>query len=169
VKSFLIGVGRRHGIPIPFDMRPPALDTFAADGLRIHFPTRTVEVDGRPIELTGTEYRLLCLLARNAGQVLRYETLLEGAWGSDCSTTDVLRFQVSRLRAKLEANPASQRYIFARPGVGYWFVGPADGPGREAIDSDQRRAGRRPARVLGMPGSPWELLAGRQTGWLAAA
>jgi DNA-binding response OmpR family regulator len=103
-------------------------DTFAADGLRIDFPTQTVHVDGRLVALTDTEYRLLRHLVRNAGQVLSPRALLQQASSADCATTDLVRFQVSRLRAKLEPDRASPRYIFREPGVGYWFRGPTVGP-----------------------------------------
>src|SRR4051812_12025898 len=45
-------------------------DTFSVDGLRIHFPSQTVHVDGQLMALTDTEYSLLRHLVRNAGRVL---------------------------------------------------------------------------------------------------
>jgi two-component system, OmpR family, response regulator len=146
----------------------PDWDTFAVDGLRIHFPSRTVHVDGRLITLSDTEYRLLCHLVRNAGRVLSCHTLLQHAWSSECPTTDVVRFQVSRLRAKLEAGWVTPRYIFAKPGVGYWFRGPADGPRREQITRENRRVVPFPTRDLDMLRSTRELLAAYQPIWTAA-
>jgi two-component system KDP operon response regulator KdpE len=102
-------------------------ETFASDGLTIHFPSQEVHVDGRRVALTNTEYRLLYHLVRNAGQVMPHRALLQLAWGSEAYGTDVVRVYVSRLRSKLEPNAESPRYIFTKAGLGYLFVGGTDG------------------------------------------
>ena len=76
--------------------------------------------DGREIPLTTTEFRLLCELARHAGQVLSRDRLLELVWGyeflGDSRLVDVA---VQRLRAKVEPDPARPRLITTVRGVGY--------------------------------------------------
>ena len=113
---------RSQAPPIPV----PALQTYSHGGLTIHFPSRDVEVDGRSIPLTNTEYRLLYHLVRNAGRIVSHRDLLQTAWGSDNYGEDVVRVYVSRLRAKIEPNPAQPRYIVTKSGLGYLFAGEPD-------------------------------------------
>src|SRR6266542_3173463 len=113
---------RAQAPPIPV----PALQTYSHGGLTIHFPSRDVEVDGRSIPLTNTEYRLLYHLVRNAGRIVSHRDLLRTAWGSDNYGEDVVRVYVSRLRAKIEPNPAQPRYIVTKSGLGYLFAGKPD-------------------------------------------
>jgi two-component system, OmpR family, response regulator MtrA len=75
---------------------------------------------GEEVPLTTTEFRLLCELARHAGQVLSRERLLDLVWGyqflGDSRLVDVA---MQRLRAKVEADPARPRLITTVRGVGY--------------------------------------------------
>jgi two-component system KDP operon response regulator KdpE len=103
----------------------PALQTYSQGGLTIHFPSRDVEVDGRSVPLTNTEYRLLYHLVRNAGRIVSHRDLLQSAWGSDSYGEDVVRVYVSRLRAKIEPDVARPRYILTKSGLGYLFAGEA--------------------------------------------
>jgi two-component system, OmpR family, KDP operon response regulator KdpE len=98
--------------------------SFQADGLGIHFPTREVRVDGRPVALTGTEYRLLYHLVQNAGRLMTYEALLRLVWGSESYGADVVRVYISRLRKKIEAGPRRAPHIITKPSLGYVFMAP---------------------------------------------
>ncbi len=81
-----------------------------------------VRVRGKPVLLTGTEYRLLYHLARNAGQVLPYQMLLARAWGDGLGgDINSLRTYIWRLRQKVEATPQQPRIIMTERGVGYRF------------------------------------------------
>jgi len=112
----------------------PALQTYSRGGLTIHFPSRDVEVEGRSVPLTNTEYRLLYHLIRNAGRIVSHRDLLQSAWGSDSYGEDVVRVYVSRLRAKIEPDVARPRYILTKSGLGYLFAGEAAGTASESID-----------------------------------
>lgn len=105
----------------------PALQTYSYGGLTINFPRRDVEVEGRSIPLTNTEYRLLYHLVRNTGTIVSHRELLHSAWGSDNYGEDVVRVYVSRLRAKIEPDPARPRFILTKAGMGYLFPGVAGG------------------------------------------
>src|SRR5438309_3287355 len=129
---------RSQAPPIPV----PALQTYSHGGLTIHFPSRDVEVDGRSIPLTNTEYRLLYHLVRNAGRIVSHRDLLQTAWGSDSYGEDVVRVYVSRLRAKIEPDPAHPRYIVTKSGLGYLFVGE---PGRTVETGQVAATQERPA------------------------
>lgn len=86
---------------------------------------RTVEVQGRPIRLTPTEFNLLQQLMRNAGKVLPHETLLARVWGPEYRREiDYLKVYIRRLREKLEHDPQNPEYILTEYGIGYWFRGP---------------------------------------------
>ncbi len=78
--------------------------------------------NGEAINLTKLEFKLLYFLMSNAGQVLNHNDIMERVWGYDSeSDYDVLRVHLSRLRHKLETDPANPRLIQTIPGVGYSF------------------------------------------------
>jgi two-component system response regulator MprA len=80
---------------------------------------RLVERGGEPVDLTRTEFNLLELLLRNAGQVLTRELILERVWGYDFQTTsNSLEVYVGYLRRKTEAG-GGERLIHTVRGVGY--------------------------------------------------
>jgi two-component system KDP operon response regulator KdpE len=93
---------------------------FVVDELVIDRARREVKVAGREIQLTPTEYGLLCALAAHAGKVLTHRQLLRELWGPGYEQeTHMLRVNISNLRRKLEPDPARPHYIRTEPGVGY--------------------------------------------------
>ena len=83
-----------------------------------------VQVNGRKVELTPTEYRLLYHLASNRGRVMPQDTLLAKVWGVDYrDESHYLKVYVRRLREKLEQDPANPEYVLTVRGVGYTFPG----------------------------------------------
>ena len=81
---------------------------------------RTVTRDERPIALTRTEFDVLLELARRPGQVFTREVLLERVWGYDfLGDSRLVDVAVGRLRAKVEAQPASPSLVVTVRGVGY--------------------------------------------------
>jgi two-component system KDP operon response regulator KdpE len=110
---------RSGGMPLSHEL------PFTADAIHVDFERRQVSVDGEPISLTGTEYRLLYHLVRNAGQVMTHESLLARVWGREYTDEiDYLKVYVNRLRNKLEKEPSNPEYILTEYGVGYWFRKP---------------------------------------------
>jgi len=90
------------------------------DDLRIDFNAHRVTVHGEIIPMTATEYKLLEILARNAGRVVPYQTLLNRVWGRYAvDSSDYLKVYIHRLRHKLEDDPAHPRYIRTVRGQGY--------------------------------------------------
>jgi DNA-binding response OmpR family regulator len=91
-------------------------------GLVIDLPRRTVEVDGRPVQLTYVEFELLARLAARPGRVFSRRMLLEALWGSaefrDPRTIDV---HVRHLREKLERDSRNPELILTVRSVGYRF------------------------------------------------
>ena len=93
--------------------------------LSIDYAQRTVTMAGQRIVLTPTEYRILAVLAHNAGRVVPQERLLEHAWGSAyVGENHLLQVNINRLRRKLESDPMHPRYILFEPGVGYVLAVP---------------------------------------------
>ena len=86
--------------------RPKAVEPDARlrfDGLVIDPVTRSVQRDGRDVELTGTEFELLLLLAREPGKVFSRDDILNQLRGHDAELfTRAVDIVVSRLRRKLE-------------------------------------------------------------------
>ena len=75
--------------------------------------------DGRPLELTRTELRLLELFMRNPGRVLSREQMLDRVWGVDARTSsNGVEVYVGYLRRKLEEGGAP-RVIQTVRGIGY--------------------------------------------------
>ena len=88
--------------------------------LRIDYAAGCVYLAEEEVHLTPTEYKLLCLLARNTGKVLTHNYILKEVWGSALvSDTPSLRVFMATLRKKIEKTPSQPRYIQTHIGVGY--------------------------------------------------
>ncbi len=71
--------------------------------LMLDLPTRRVTSGGIDIELTPTEFSILEMLMRHAGQVVTRKMLCEQLWESDWEgTTNVIEVHINRLRTKLQ-------------------------------------------------------------------
>jgi two-component system KDP operon response regulator KdpE len=74
------------------------------------------------LHLTRTEWNLLEVLLRNAGKLVDSHQLLTQVWGPGYQReTNYLRFYMSRLRGKLEAEPSRPRHLLTEPGYGYRY------------------------------------------------
>ncbi|GAA5182244.1 two-component system response regulator KdpE [Niveibacterium umoris] len=88
--------------------------------IRLDLARREVTRAGTAIHLTPIEYRLLALLASNAGRVLTQRQLLKDVWGpGHMEDGHYLRVFIANLRKKLEADPLRPTYIKTETGVGY--------------------------------------------------
>jgi DNA-binding response OmpR family regulator len=97
-------------------------EAISAGGLRIDLARRTVEVQGRPVQLTYVEFELLRTLAGQPGRVYSRRMLLEALWGAaDYREPRTIDVHVRHLREKLERDPAEPEYILTVRGVGYRF------------------------------------------------
>jgi two-component system response regulator RegX3 len=100
----------------------PVPGTLEAGPVRLDVERHVVTVDGRPAPMPLKEFDLLELLMRNAGRVLTRMQLIDRVWGSDyVGDTKTLDVHVKRLRAKVEPDPASPRYLVTVRGLGYKF------------------------------------------------
>lgn len=102
--------------------------SFCCGDLVIDFGEHRVTVAGEDVGLSATEYKLLSLLARNAGRVLTQDQLLEWIWGWEYrGERHILQVAVARLRQKIGDDPHNPRYIVTRVGIGYTFRKPDEG------------------------------------------
>ena len=93
---------------------------FQVAGLKLDLSRREITLDGAPIHLTPNEFKLLAVLAKNAGRVLTHRQLLREVWGPGSGEeTHYLRVYMNQLRQKLERDPARPRYLMTEAGVGY--------------------------------------------------
>ncbi len=103
----------------------PSEMQYEAGDLRVDFSRRRVFVRGQEVELTPTEYRLLCELVKQPGRILVPDYLTERVWGPGYEEGDkLIRQAIHRLRRKIETNPQRPTYIRTRPGLGYIFLPP---------------------------------------------
>jgi DNA-binding response OmpR family regulator len=93
---------------------------FSVGELTVDFDRRKVVVRGQEVSMSRTEWQLLQQLALNAGKVMLHEELLVRTWGPEYrDDVEYLRVWVSRLRRKIEDDPARPNYLKTVPGVGY--------------------------------------------------
>ncbi len=96
---------------------------FTCGELSIDFAQHKIMVAEKEVRLTSTEYRILSLLARNAGRVLTQDQLLERVWGTEYrGDHHTLQAAVARLRQKIEDTPQKPKYIVTRRGIGYTMM-----------------------------------------------
>lgn len=89
-------------------------------GLEIDLAGHTVTRDGQPISLTPLEFDLLANLARQPGQVMTRESLLDNVWGYEKSVDSrLVNVHIQRLRSKIEEDPENPQIVLTVRGVGY--------------------------------------------------
>ena len=88
--------------------------------LRVDYAGGCAFLGGQELHLTPIEFKLLCLLSKNAGKVLTHTFITQNIWGRSWEN-DVasLRVFMATLRKKLEADPVAPQYIQTHVGVGY--------------------------------------------------
>lgn len=92
------------------------------DNLVIDFDKHEVTVEGKRVDLSPTEFRLLSVLSRHKGRVLPHEFLLTEVWGPEyVGEVDYLRLYISYLRRKIEKDASKPSLIHNEWGVGYRF------------------------------------------------
>lgn len=100
------------------------------DGLEIIPERHQVFVNNKEAFLTGKEFQILMLLARNRGRVFSKEQIYDSVWNNEYVFDDRnMTAYINKIRRKIEPNPARPRYILTVWGVGYKFNGeiePAD-------------------------------------------
>lgn len=92
--------------------------------VEVDFPRGEVRRGGIAVELTPIEFKLLGVFIRSRGRILTRDQLLAGAWGPDTFASGrIVDNHIANLRRKIEADPASPRYLRNLRGLGYRFDG----------------------------------------------
>ena len=88
--------------------------------LRLDPLTRSVTLEGKPIDLSALEFDLLAALLHSPGRVFTRDELIAAVWGEDFSGVDrVVDVHVSHLRRKLGDDAERPRFVATVRGVGY--------------------------------------------------
>ncbi len=105
---------------------PAAPDVVQVGEVELDPATRTVKLDGKPIDLTSVEFNLLEVLLREAGRVVPRERLVNAVLSRKFSPFDrSIDMHVSKVRKKLGDTDADEHIKTVR-GVGYIFARPRE-------------------------------------------
>jgi len=97
-----------------------AEDEIYINGLNLNMRTNEVYVNDDPVHLTPTEFKILELLMRNAGQIFSIEKIYENVWGEEFfESENTVAVHIRRIREKIEINPKQPFYLKVVWGVGY--------------------------------------------------
>jgi DNA-binding response OmpR family regulator len=110
---------------------PDKTGIFSHEGLMVDTKNRRVSVSSKPVHLTHHEYALLTTFITSPGRTFNRDELLDKLYpkGEAAVIDRVVDVHIGKLRAKIEPDPSSPRYILTERGIGYRF---ADHPPDEA-------------------------------------
>ena len=106
--------------------RSPAAGAVSAcrfGDVEVDFRSAEVMREGKPVDLSAREFKLLQYLVEHRGATVSREELLKKVWGYDATPlTRTVDVHIAWLRQKLEPNPPRPRYILTVHGIGYKFT-----------------------------------------------
>jgi DNA-binding response OmpR family regulator len=89
-------------------------------GLQMDLASKILYVDGRPVKLTATEWKILELLIRNPGHVFSAEEIYTRVWKESAfAVENTVMVHIRRIREKIEIDPKDPRYLKVVWGIGY--------------------------------------------------
>ena len=92
--------------------------------IEVDFTRAEVRREGRLVETTPLEFKLLSTFVRRRGRILTREQLLDDVWRPDsCPSDRVIDNHIMNLRRKIEPEPQEPRYLVSVRGLGYRFDG----------------------------------------------
>ena len=95
-------------------------DIYKSGDLVINDSTKTVEVDGKEVKLTPTEYNILLFLTKNKGKVYSIEQIYENVWEEESyGAENIIAVHIRHIREKIEINPREPKYLKVIWGIGY--------------------------------------------------
>lgn len=124
VSRIKANIRRYHGeTRVPAPTAAPVEGVITVGNLVIDTRKYSVQKDGNVIALSKKEYDLLEFFAKNRGKVFQREEIMEKVWGYDGFYGDLRTVDVtlSRIRKKIEKNPAEPEFIQNKRGVGYFM------------------------------------------------
>lgn len=95
---------------------------FAFDDVIVDIDAREVRKDGKPVDITATEFDVLMCLLESRGRALTREAIFQKVWGPNHhGTPRTIDNFIQQLRAKLERSPQEPKHFHTVRGVGYRF------------------------------------------------
>jgi DNA-binding response OmpR family regulator len=89
-------------------------------GLTLDTDAKELTVDGEPVRLTATEYRILELLMSNPGMVFSAERIYQRVWNEEgFAVENTVMVHIRHIREKIEINPKNPKYLKVVWGIGY--------------------------------------------------
>ncbi|MEA4832402.1 MAG: response regulator transcription factor [Oscillospiraceae bacterium] len=99
-------------------------DRIRIGGLELNRAAKNVTVDGEPVKLTATEYKILELLMENKNRVFSPEEIYSRVWENDAySVENTVMVHIRRIREKIEIDPKEPKYLVVVWGIGYKIEG----------------------------------------------
>lgn len=90
------------------------------EGLTLDASAREIRVDGEPVKLTPTEYKITELLLKNAGRVFSIREIYELVWNEEAyNAENIVAVHIRKIREKIEVDPKNPRYLKVVWGLGY--------------------------------------------------
>ena len=88
--------------------------------LELDTEAKRFSVRGSEVKLTPTELKIVTLLMKNPGRIFNAKEIYERVWDSDAyAAENTVMIHISRIRSKIEINPAKPEYIKVVWGIGY--------------------------------------------------
>jgi two-component system alkaline phosphatase synthesis response regulator PhoP len=107
---------------IKFTLNTDKSESYKFANMEHHPNTHTLLRDGKKVELTILENRILLYFLKNENKVINREELMMEVWGYNTDVnTRTLDMHIVRLRKKIEINPDSPQYLQTVRGIGYKF------------------------------------------------
>lgn len=134
------------------DLPAPAETTFSVGRWRVDPAADTLALEGRTVKLEPRTMRLLVALAEHPGAVVASQVLLERVWAGVVVTSQSLYQAIGELRAVLEADARTAKFISTIPRKGYQLVAPvARCPEELPARFDRAVAEPTPPRIAVLP------------------
>lgn len=98
---------------------PQSHSTLSYAGVKLDLASREVWLEGQPIEVTPTEFKLLRVLVERGGAAASPEQIIHRVWGYDGYDSHIVESNIYRLRTKLEGDSGERQRLVTVRGFGY--------------------------------------------------
>lgn len=110
----------RHALNASENSQVRTQSMYAVRDLVVDMKRFKVFLKGQDVGLTPIEFRIVEYLAKNAGRVMTYKSIMRELWGPYTGTSNkLLRVHMANIRRKIEPDPNAPCYICTETGIGY--------------------------------------------------
>lgn len=115
-----VNSGIRRYTSLGANKEEQSTNIYRTGDLIINDETKKVEVDGKEVKLTPTEYNILKFLTKNKGVVYSIDQIYENVWADEPYGADnIIAVHIRHIREKIEINPKNPKYLKVIWGIGY--------------------------------------------------